>query len=307
MALRLVELIARLIVGLSHGLEIGLDVPQISGLGLQVQHGLLHLLLQTKLIGSGFAAAQEPELVLLERDIGLQRLVLLGHLGLTLQLVQVGVEFAQDVFHPREIFTRVAQAVLGLATTLLVLRDPGGFLEKQPQFLGLGFDDAADRALADDGIGARAQSSAEKHVLHVSTPHRLVVDVVAAGAVTGQHALDGDLGELVPLTAGTVVCVVEHQFHTGSAGGLSGGGAIEDHVLHGLATQLAGATLAQHPAHRIHDVRLATPVGSHHAHELARQHEIGGFDERLETREFDRGETHRRPLSSKVFSSDAES
>jgi hypothetical protein len=84
-----------------------------------------------------------------------------------------------------------------------------------------GLDDAADGALADDGVGARPQAGAQEHVLHVAAAHRLVVDVVAAGAVAREHALDGDLGELVPLAAGAVVGVVEHQLHAGAAGGLA--------------------------------------------------------------------------------------
>jgi hypothetical protein len=77
--------------------------------------------------------------------------------------------------------------------------DTGGFFQEQAQFFGPRFDDAADGALADDGVGARAQAGAQEHVLHVAPAHRLVVDEVAAGAVTRQHALDGDLGKLVPL------------------------------------------------------------------------------------------------------------
>jgi hypothetical protein len=123
------------------------------------------------------------------------------------------VELAQDVFDAGQVLARVGQAVFGLAAALLVLGDAGRFFEEQAQLLGAAFDDAADGALADDGVGARAQAGAQEHVLHVAPAHRLVVDVVAAGAVARQHALDGDLGELAPLAAGAVVGVVEHQLH----------------------------------------------------------------------------------------------
>jgi hypothetical protein len=167
-----------------------------------------------------------------------------------------------------------------------------GFLQEQAQFFGLALDDAADGALADDGVGARAQAGAQEHVLHVAAAHRLVVDVVAAGAVAREHALDRDLAELAPLAARTVVAVVEHQFDAGTAGGLARGRAVEDHVLHGFAAQLGGLGLAQHPAHRVHDVGLAAAVGPDHTHELAREHEVGGFGEGLEAGELDRVETH---------------
>jgi hypothetical protein len=51
---------------------------------------------------------------------------------------------------------------------------------------------------------------------------------------------------------------------------------LKDDVLHGLATQLAGFALAQHPTHGIHDVGLAATIGPHHAHQLPRQRKLVG-------------------------------
>ena len=198
LALRLVDLVAGRVVGLADGLELALDAAQVGHARFEVVHRLLGVGLDLGLVGLALGALQEPQLVLLERDVGLQRVVLLRDLGLLLQLVQVGVELAQDVLDPRQVLARVREAVLGLAPALLVLGDARGFLQEQAQLLGLGFDDPADRALADDGVGARAQAGAQEHVLHVAPAHRLVVDVVAGGAVARQHALDGDLGELAP-------------------------------------------------------------------------------------------------------------
>jgi hypothetical protein len=100
---------------------------------------------------------QEPQLVQLERALVLQ-LRYCGHLGLLLELVEVGVELAQDVVDARQVLARVLEPVLGLAAALLVLGDAGGLLEEQAQLFGPALDDAADRALADDGVGARAQA-----------------------------------------------------------------------------------------------------------------------------------------------------
>jgi hypothetical protein len=132
--------------------------------------------------------------------------------------------------------------------------------------------------------------------LHITPAHGLVVNVVTAGTVPREHALDSDLGKLAPLATGAVIGIVKHQFHAGAARWLAGRGAVEDDVLHGLSTQFAGTALAQHPAHGIHDIGLATAIGPHHAYQLAWKQEIGGFSKRLEARKFDRGETHRRPF-----------
>ena len=196
-----------------------------------------------------------------------------------------------------QVLARVLEAVLGLAAALLVLRDTGRLLEEHAQLFGLALDDAADRALADDGVGARPQAGAEKDVLHVTPAHQLVVDEVARTAVARQHALDGDLGEGVPLTAGARIGVVEHEFDTGPAGGLALARAVEDHVLHRLAAQLAGLALAQHPAHRVHDVGLAAAIGPDDADELAGKLERGRIGEGLEAREFDRIQAHGRAAS----------
>ena len=223
-------------------------------------------------------------------------MVVLSDFGLFFKLVQVGVEFTQDVFDTREVLTGVGESVFGFASTLFVFGDACSLFQEKAQFFRLGFDDATDRALTDDGIGPRAQACAQEHVLDIAPAHRLVVDEITAGAIAGQHALDRNLRVLAPLSPGPVVIVVKDQFHTGAAGSLSGGGAVEDDVLHGLATQFAGPTLAQHPTHRIHDVGFAAAVGTDHPHQLTGKHEIGRFCERFETGQFDRTETHRGSL-----------
>jgi hypothetical protein len=67
----------------------------------------------------------------------LQAAVARGHLGLLLELVEVGVQLAQDVFDARQVLARVLEPVLGLAAALLVLADAGGLFQEQAQFLGL--------------------------------------------------------------------------------------------------------------------------------------------------------------------------
>src|SRR6185312_4833903 len=64
-------------------------------------------------------------------------------------------------------------------------------------------------------------------------------------------------------------------------------GAVEDDVLHRLAAQCGGLRFAEHPAHRIDDVRLAATVGSDDADELPRCADRRGIDERLEAGELD--------------------
>ncbi len=295
LALRLVDPVAGLVMRLANGFQIGLGAAQLGAACPDVLVRLGGAELESCLFGLRLGMSEKPELPLLECDAGVQLMVVRSPLGLSFQLVQVGFEFAHNVLHPGQVFARFFQPLRGFAAALLVLRDPGGFFQEQAQVLRPGLDDAADGALADDGVGARAQTGAQKHVLHVTATHRLVVDVVAAAAVAREHALDRDLGELAPRAACTLVGVVKHQLDTGAAGGFAAVAAVEDHVLHRLAAQLGCLGLAQHPAHRVHDVGLAAAIGADHAHQLPRQHEAGRVGKGLEAGQLDRTQTHKDP------------
>ena len=122
---------------------------------------------------------------------------------------------------PGSVLAGVVQAGFGLAAALpLYFRDARGLLQEQAQLLGPTLDDAADRALADDGVGTRPQAGTQEHILHVAPAHRLAVDEVAAVAVARQDAAHRDLGILVPLAAGPMVIIVEDQLDAGAAGRL---------------------------------------------------------------------------------------
>jgi hypothetical protein len=102
-----VQRVAGLVVGLADGLQLGLDVAQLGHARLQRIGGLQHGQLDPLFLGGRVAVLEEPELVQLERALLLQAAVTGGHLGLLLQLVEVGVELAQDVLD-RVRFSRVS-------------------------------------------------------------------------------------------------------------------------------------------------------------------------------------------------------
>ena len=291
-ALRLVHLVAGCVMRLADGFQIGLDAAQIGQAGLQRGTGAFGVKFHLVLVGQGVGAFQKPLLLLFQGDVGVERVEPRRHFGLFFQFVQVCVKLTQDVAHAGEVLARVVQAVFCLASTFLVFGNARCFFQKQAQFFGLAFNDAADGALADDGVGARPQARAEEHVLHVAATHRLVVDVITAGAIARQHSFNGDLAKLAPLAASTGVGVVKHQLDAGAAGRLAQVGAVEDDVLHRLAAQLAGLGLAQHPAHGVHDVGLAAAVGANHTDQLAWQLERGGLHKRLEPGQLDGIEAH---------------
>ena len=72
--------------------------------------------------------------------------------------------------------------------------------------------------------------------------------------------------------------------------------AVEDDVLHRLATQCRCLRFTQYPAHRIDDVGFAAAVGADNADQLAGRAYVGRIDKRLEASELDVGETHGNPV-----------
>ena len=206
------------------------------------------------------------------------------HFGLRLQLLKIAIEFTQNVFHPRQVETGILQTTLGFTAPFLVLGNPCRLFQKESQFLWLALDDAADGPLTDDGVGARPQTRPQKDVLHITPAHRLIVDVVAAGAVARENPFDRNFYKLTPLPAGAVVGIVKNQFNAGATRRFATGRTVEDDVLHRLATQFGSLGLAQHPTHCIHDVGFAATIRSNHSNELPRQQKIGWVNERFETR-----------------------
>ena len=157
-----------------------------------VDFGLQHLRLtaDARLLGLRLIPAHQPEHALLELPVTLQRAELAGHLSLALELIDLCLQLAHDVIHAREVFASVGQAMLGLATPLLIFSDARSLFQEHPQVLGARLDDARHRALADHGVGARPQPGTEEHVVHILAAHDLVVDQIGGLPVTREHPLD---------------------------------------------------------------------------------------------------------------------
>ncbi len=96
-------------------------MAQLRRLGFQVDLGLLDRALVALLLGLCLALAQQPQQMLLLFAVGMQGLETLRDLGLAFELVEVGAELAQDVFHAGQVLARVRQAVFRLAAAFLVL------------------------------------------------------------------------------------------------------------------------------------------------------------------------------------------
>src|SRR5271166_5180072 len=84
-------------------------------------------------------------------------------------------------------------------------------LENEPAGLGLGRDDLADLALADEGGRARAGRSVGEQELHVSRAHLLAVEAIGRARLALDAA--GDLDRLVVVEGGgrAAIGIVEQK------------------------------------------------------------------------------------------------
>src|SRR2546422_2931507 len=111
-----------------------------------------------------------------------------------------------------------------------------------------------------------------------------------------REPVGGSLALPVGLAAREVrLLPLEEERHLGHAERPVLGVAGEDDVLHRLAAQMARALLAQHPADRVDDVRLAAAVRSDDGGHARRQLEDGPLHERLEAVQLDLLDPHPGP------------
>ncbi len=149
-ALHQVETLGQLVMTVAQAFDAGIGTALLGHQGLE-GHLLVtdHLLAAADLLVQGLPA-QRQQLSLELTLLGLVFLVLLRGLGLPVQALELALQLLAQVGQARQVFLGAADAILGLATALLVLGDAGGFLDEVAQFLGLGLDQLADHALLDD-------------------------------------------------------------------------------------------------------------------------------------------------------------
>ncbi|EXI64562.1 MAG: hypothetical protein AW08_03646 [Candidatus Accumulibacter adjunctus] len=290
--LRRMDAIAGAEVRLARLLEARLEFAQRAVLRLEIEHRPRHLARQPLTFELRLVAPQQPQQLLPARQLVVVLAILAGDTGLRFEPLHLVAQFDTDVLDARQVFARVGEPVLGLLAPFLVARDARRFFQEHPQLVGFRLDDARDRSLADDRVGARAEAGAEEQVGDVLAPHVQVVDVVLGLAATRQQALDRKFGILRPLAGEAPERIVEDQLDGSARHRLARARAVEDHVLHRFATQLGGLRLAEHPAHRIDHVRLAAAVRSDDADQLPGQRQRRRIDEGLEAGKFQSGETH---------------
>ena len=176
--------------------EARFGVAQGGVLRFELVDHALHLARHPLALGLRLVAAQQPKQLLFMRQFAMRVAVLARHRRLLFQTPHLVAQFGTDVLDARQIVAGIGQAMFGFLAPLLVFGDPGGLFEEDAQLVGARLDDARNRPLADDGVGARAKAGAEKEVGDVLAADVQVVDVVLGLAAARQQTLDRKFGVL---------------------------------------------------------------------------------------------------------------
>jgi hypothetical protein len=227
-----------------------------------------------------------------------QRFVLLGHLRLLLQRLQLAPELAEDVREPQQILVQPGQLALRPLLPTPVLRDPGGLLDVLPSVLRAREEHLLELPLTDDRVERAADPRLGQQLLHVHQSDRLSSDPVLGVAAAEDRSRDLDLGHRDRDLARRVV---DHELDLGHPERGPGWGAREDHVGHLSAAQRPRSLLPEGPADRVDEVRLARPVGAHDHGHAGNELQDRLVREALETPDLDLPEEHRADANSRVI------
>ena len=225
-------------VGFARFLKPGFGFAQRGILRFQVDDRAFDFARKAFAFSLRVVAPQQPEQLLLARQFVVVFAILPRDRRLPFESLHLRTEFDPYVLDAREIFAGIGDSVFGFLAPFLVFRDAGRFFEEHAQFVGFRLDDAGNRSLADDGVGARTEAGAEKQVGDVLAANVQIVDVVLGLAGARQQALHRQLGILRPLAGNPSKRVVEDEFDRRPRHRFAPARAIEDHVLHRFAAQL---------------------------------------------------------------------
>ena len=196
--------------------------------------------------------------------------------GGALERAQARLQLGAQVLQLHAVGVDLGQAALGLGALEPQGDDARGVLEEAAALLRPRAERGVDQPLPDDGV-ALPERRGERQ--HVAQAHAGAVEQVVRLAVAEDAASDGHLAELEGQRAAGVV---EGEADLGHAERGAAAAAGEDDVLAALAAQGDVALLAERPAHRLAEVRLAAAVRPDDRGQAGREVEDGAGGEALE-------------------------
>ncbi len=200
--------------------------------------------------------------------------------------------FVKYVFQTIKVFLGALYCVVGLAAPLLVLRNTGGFLEKNSHLLRFRFNKAGDHPLLNDRVTAWTQAGAKKYARDVLAPATRTIQEIIGYAIARYFAADRNFGIFCVLPLDRRLRIVKQKLHGCRANVFTGAGTTKNYVRNGVTTEPACRTLSHDPPDSINYVGFSTAVGADDTDEVARKGNGGGVYEGFEASELDFAESH---------------
>jgi hypothetical protein len=170
--------------------------------------------------------------------------------------------------------------------------DAGGVFQHAAALFGLGLNDLADLALVDQRRRTRTGGGVGEQNLHIPCTDIAAVDAIDGTCLALDAARDFQNLAVIDGSRRRAIGVIDRHRHFGVVARRTVAGAGEDHRIHVGGAQRFVRGLAHRPAQRLDQVGFAAAVRSDHAGETGFDHEVGGFNERLETVEAEAREFH---------------
>ncbi len=215
-------------------------------------------------------------------QFGREFLVFLSLPGLTLQVLKLVADLADDILEAFEVGLGGFETQFRLVTAAMQPGDAYGVFQNTAAILRLGVDEFADLPLLHQRLAARARGGVREQKLHVAGAGLLAVDLVDGAGLALDAARDFKRIAVVEGGGGGAGGVVEHDRHLGHVAPRSGIRAREDHVVHGGRAHALVGGFAHHPAQGFEQIGLAAPVRADDTGEPGLDEEFGGFDEGFE-------------------------
>ncbi len=177
-----------------------------------------------------------------------QLLVPHGLAGLALQAVELLGQLADDIVEPGEIVLGGLELQLGIMAAGVEPGDAGCLLQNAAARLGLGIDDLADLALADERRRAGAGRGVGEQQLDVAGADFAAVDAIGRAALAVDAARHLDHVAVVEAGRRQALGIVDGDRDLGDIARRARGGTGEDDVVHSRGAHALVRALAHHPA-----------------------------------------------------------
>ncbi len=216
---------------------------------------------------------------------------------LLLEAFHLSGELSDYVLDTGQIGFGGLEAQFGLMASGVKPGDAGGVFQHAAALFGFRLDDLADLALVNQRRRTGAGGGIRKQNLHIAGADVAAVDAIDRACLALDPARDFQDLAVVDRGRRGAIGVIDRHHDFGVVARRTVAGTGEDHRVHVGGAQRFVRGLAHRPAQCLDQIGLAAAVRADHPGEAGFDHEISGFNERLETVEAKAREFHESRFS----------